>query len=97
MSHSVFFTLLLPAAHFRHSRWNSRCWIQARILQFVEVLKFCYRLETYSLHWSIYESIQIGNENLKVLVGIPNPLSTQGVIISIPAASVYYENVDKYI
>ena len=38
-----------------------------------------------------YRNIQIGNENLKSLVGIVNPLIIQCVIINIPTALIYYE------
>ena len=55
------------------------------------------RLEVYPLYWNIYGTIQIGSENLKFLVGILNLLGIHSVIVNIPATSVYYKTMDKYI
>ena len=65
-------------------------------MPFMEVPKSCCTLGVYFLHWNIYGDIQTGSENLKFSVGTLNSPSTQGVIVSIPAASVYCENVDNY-
>ena len=38
------------------------------------------------MYWNVYGDIQTGSENLRFSIGTPTPLSTQGVIVNIPAA-----------